>query len=83
MKATFRAQELQRHTRLDGAIRHAEVKVGDSWVMMGEATDEWPPMPAMLHIYVEDVDRVYRQALEAGATSLRVPAVLTMLARMA
>jgi uncharacterized glyoxalase superfamily protein PhnB len=74
MKAAFGAQELQRHTQPDGAIRHAEVKIGDSVVILSEAMDEWPPMPAMLHVYVEDVDRVYRQALEAGATSLREPA---------
>lgn len=65
---------MQRDARPDGTIRHAEVKIGDSVVMVGEATEEWPPMPAMLYLYVEDVDRVYRQALEAGATSLREPA---------
>ena len=74
LKAAFGAQELQRDARPNGTIRHAEVKIGDSVVMMGEATEEWPPMPAMLYVYVEDVDRVYRQAIEAGATSLREPA---------
>ncbi|HMR66435.1 MAG TPA: VOC family protein [Anaerolineae bacterium] len=74
LKAAFGAQELQRDARPNGTIRHAEVKIGDSVVMLGEATEEWPPMPAMLYVYVEDVDRVYRQAIEAGATSLRAPA---------
>ena len=74
LKAAFGAQELQRDARPNGTIRHAEVKIGDSVVMLGEATEEWPPMPAMLYVYVEDVDRVYRQAIEAGATSLREPA---------
>lgn len=74
LKEAFGAQELQRNARPDGAIRHAEVKIGDSVVMLGEATEEWPPMPALLYVYVEDVDAIYRQALEAGGTSLREPA---------
>jgi PhnB protein len=74
VKAAFGAQELKRDARPDGTIRHAEVKIGDSVVMLGEATEEWSAMPAMLHLYVEDVDRVYRQALQAGATELMAPA---------
>jgi PhnB protein len=41
--------------------------------MMSEACGEWKPMPAMLYLYVEDVDAVYQRALDAGATSLREP----------
>jgi PhnB protein len=59
----------------DGRVVHAEFRIGDSVVMMAEASDEWKAMPAMLHVYVdEEVDLVYRRALEAGATSLREPA---------
>lgn len=58
----------------DGRVMHAEVQIGDSKVMLGEATSEWPPMPCMLHLYVPDVDRIYKQAVGAGATSLREPA---------
>jgi uncharacterized glyoxalase superfamily protein PhnB len=43
-------------------------------VMMGEPGPEHPPMPAMLYLYVEDVDAVYRRALGAGAVSLMEPA---------
>ena len=51
-------------------IMHAEAKVGDSMVEMADAITIFPPMPAALHLFVPDVDAVYRQALDAGATSL-------------
>jgi uncharacterized glyoxalase superfamily protein PhnB len=51
---------------------HAEIKIGDSIVMLGEGQDD-KKFPAMLHIYMEDVDAVYRRALQAGAKSIREP----------
>ena len=73
LKQAFEAKEILCMTRPDGIIGHAEVRIGDSIVMLSEACGEWQPMPAMLHLYVEDVDAVYRCALDAGATSLREP----------
>lgn len=67
----FGAEEIERHTGPDGAITHAEIRIGDSVVMLGEASAGYPPRPAMLHLYVEDVDAVYQRALQAGATSIR------------
>src|SRR5918996_1347556 len=58
----------------DGTIMHAEVKIGDSTLMMGEASDKWKPMPASIYLYVNDADLVYKRALQAGATSLMPPA---------
>jgi PhnB protein len=59
----------------DGRVAHAELRVGDSPVMMGEASDEWRPMPAMLYVYVDEpVDTVFQRALGAGATKVREPA---------
>jgi PhnB protein len=52
---------------------HAEVRIGDSVVMMGEPADESSLMPGMIHLYVDDVDTTYQRALQAGATSLREP----------
>ncbi len=64
-------------TRMDypdgGGIMHVEVKIGNSRVMMGPSSEEFPPMPAMLYYFVEDVDRVYQQALKAGAQSVQEP----------
>lgn len=57
----------------DGGIMHAEVKIGDSTVMMGQSDENYPPMPAMLYLYVENVDEVYQSALKAGAESVQAP----------
>jgi uncharacterized glyoxalase superfamily protein PhnB len=59
----------------DGKIGHAEVEIGDSVVMLADAatSDSGDVMNALLHVYVEDVDSVYKRALEAGATSVREP----------
>ena len=58
----------------DGTIMHAEVKIGDSIVMMGDARGQCQPMPTSLYLYVTDADAVYKRALEAGATSTMAPA---------
>lgn len=72
MKKAFDATEMFRVARPGTSmIMHAEVRVGDSMVEMADANDQFPPMPAGIHLYVKDVDRVYSQALEAGARSLR------------
>src|ERR1043166_7550224 len=65
----FGAQEMHRMPRPDGTIMHAEVKIGDSRVMMGEPMGDVQPMPGSLYLYVNDVDAVYTRALHAGATS--------------
>ncbi|MFY4777464.1 VOC family protein [Metabacillus sp. RGM 3146] len=54
----------------DGTIGHAEIRIGESVVMMFDAKEDWPVTPAFLRLYVEDGDAVYEQALEAGATSI-------------
>ena len=70
----FDAKEIARFAGPDGSIMHAEIRIGDSIVMMGEPGDRFSPMPASLHLYVPDVDATYRRAIAAGATSLREPA---------
>jgi len=73
------AKELMRHTAPDGRIGHAEIKIGDSIVMLA---DEHPEVgarapgtiggsPVKLHLYVKDVDAVARQAVAAGAKIVR------------
>ena len=60
--------------RPDGTIMHAEVRIGDSRVMMGEPMGSCQPMFGSLYLYVHDVDAVYKRALQAGATSTSEPA---------
>lgn len=74
LKQAFDAKEILRMPTSDGRIMHAEVRIGDSVVMMGESGGEVGPMPASIHLYVEDTDATYKRALGAGATSLREPA---------
>ncbi len=57
----------------DGAIRHAEVQIGDSKLMLGEACEKNAPMPSMFYLYVEDCDKAYEKAIKAGGKSVREP----------
>ncbi len=73
VRQAFGATEKFRMETPDGSIGHAEVQIGDSMVMVGSAGPETPAMPAMIHLYVDDCDATYEQALAAGATSEREP----------
>ena len=73
VKAAFGAQEMFRMDGPDGKIAHAEVTIGDSIVMIGNA-GESEAMPTTLYLYVEDTDAAYRQAVQAGGTSFEEPA---------
>ena len=66
----FGATVLERHAGADGAIAHGVVRIGDSLLELSEAHGQWGPMPANIHLYVEDADAVYERALAAGGTSL-------------
>jgi Glyoxalase/Bleomycin resistance protein/Dioxygenase superfamily len=52
--------------RDDGTIQHAEVKIGDSIVMLAEASGPWEPMPSVLYLYVNDVDATYQRSARGG-----------------
>ena len=73
----FNAEELLRLPGPDGKIAHAEVKIGDSPVMLADETDAYHGpqpgggAPVSLMIYVTDVDRIFAQALAAGAKEQR------------
>ena len=70
VKQAFGAEELARVYVEDGAIGHAEFKIGNSIVMAFDAKEEWPDTPCFLRLYVSDGDAIYRQALSAGAISV-------------
>ncbi len=73
LKQVFQAAELRRFPDESGRLMHAEVKIGDSVVMLADGTAGWPPIPAHVHIYVSDVDATYRRAIEAGGESVQEP----------
>src|SRR5664279_1350637 len=74
MKAAFNAQEIFRMPMPDGSIGHAEMRIGNSAIMLGEANDQHKAMPTCLQLYLEDVDAVYARAVAAGATPVAEPA---------
>ncbi|HWP00083.1 MAG TPA: VOC family protein [Methylococcus sp.] len=74
LKAGLGAVELFRVRDAEGRVMHAQVRIGDSVVMMGEAMEDCQPVPAQLYLYVTDTDATYRTALAAGGLSLMEPA---------
>ena len=73
MKKAFGATEVYRFPAPDGSVMHAELKIGDSVVMLGEAMEDCSPMPVTFYVYVQDADATYREALDAGGESLEGP----------
>src|SRR6202035_193030 len=78
-KKSFGAQEKRRALSPDGKIMHAEIMIGDSVIFL---SDEFPQMgskgpvagqsPVSLHVYVEDADKLFSQAVGSGA-SVKMP----------
>ena len=73
LKTVFDAEETERMSMPDGTVAHGEIKIGDSTIMISEASEMYKENPTMLYVYVTDVDAVYKKALEAGATSTQEP----------
>jgi PhnB protein len=66
----FGAQETMRMPMPDGSIGHAELKFGDSIVMLASGGAEWPATSSLTCLYVEDCDAVFARAIDAGAKVL-------------
>jgi len=74
LRRVFGAIEMRRFADESGRIQHAEVRVGDTVIMLADAAPpDWPPVSSYVHIYVPDVDATYRTALQAGAASVQEP----------
>jgi PhnB protein len=73
LTAAFGATEHFCQRNDQNRVMHAEIKIGDSLIMMGQAGDQWKAKPASLYLWVPDVDAVYHKALAAGATSESAP----------
>jgi len=74
LKPALGAEEVAREQALDGTIKHAKIRIGDSILELGEAHGAFQPMPTVFFLYVDDVDAWYRRAIEAGAASMGEPA---------
>ncbi len=73
LKKAFEAQETYAMRDPSGKVHHAEVKVGNSMLMLGAAHDEYKARPGNFYLYVEDCDALYDKAIAAGATSISKP----------
>lgn len=74
-KKAFGAREVGRITMADKSVGHAEIEIGDSKIMLADENKQWGNLspqtlggsPVQLCLYVEDVDKVFDNALKAGA----------------
>ncbi len=73
LQQVFDAAEIQRIPADNGRLRHAEVRIDDTVVMLADTTADWAVAPSHVHIYVPDVDATYQRALAAGAESVQAP----------
>lgn len=73
MKQLFNAEELRRYDMPDGSIMHAEIRLDDSVIMLGESSEKYPPVPMVIHVYVPDVDAVFQKAVQAGCEIIEQP----------
>ncbi len=73
MRTAFNAEQTYVMKDPRGKLMHATAKIGDSIVMIADATEKMAAMPCMLYLYVHDVDKVYQRAVKAGGLSLREP----------
>ena len=73
LKQAFDATELRRYDMPDGSIMHVEVKIDDTVVMLADASEQYPAFTSWMHVYVPDVDAVYRRALAVGGVAVEEP----------
>jgi PhnB protein len=73
LEAALDGEEIRRFAADDGRIMHAEVRIDDSVIMLGEGGEGWPAIGSFVHVYVADVDASYARALAQGGTSVQEP----------
>ena len=75
LKKAFGADEKVRVPGENGKVMHAEIKIGDSIVMLGEAIKD-PVQTLNAMLYVQDCDAVFKRAVDAGAPAVQQPTVM-------
>ncbi len=73
LQGAFGARVMVCHRNEQNAVMHAELRIGDSLVMLGQAGEGVKAREAAFYLWVEDVDAVYGKALGAGAKSESAP----------
>jgi PhnB protein len=77
-KKVFGATEIMRIPAPNGGVMHAEIKIGDSVIMLADeqqgnnrSPESFGGSPVSLMVYVEDVDKTFKQAVSSGAKEVR------------
>ena len=73
LKDAFGAKQIDHVSGAYGVVRNAELKIGDTVVIVSEAPDRGSALASAVHLYVTDTDATFARAVEAGATPLREP----------
>ena len=73
LKQIFSVTELRRYDMPDGSIMHAELRIDDSVIMIGESSDQFPPNNHLIHVYFPNVDEIFAKALAVGCEALEKP----------
>ena len=66
----FSAECVMKHLRDEQTIMHAEIKIGDSIIMLADTTDQHGVRNAGLFVYVADANESYNKAIAAGAATI-------------
>lgn len=74
LKAVFSASLVDEFKDKNGKIIHATTRVGETTIMIGLSRIEFPAIISMNYIFVDDVDKIYKKALEFGASPITEPA---------
>lgn len=73
LEEAFGGIRLRCYEEPDGSILHAEVRIDDTVVMLGDAGPDWPATTSHLHVYVADVDDAFARAVAAGGVPVQEP----------
>jgi PhnB protein len=73
VQKAFGATIVNKMSRPDGVVSHAEFRIGDSMVMAGEASEKWTPRPGTIYLYVANTDAVFKNAVAAGGQVIMEP----------
>lgn len=71
--AAFNAAIIKEDRNDDKRIQHARLRIGDSIIMLNEATETYAGNMSQMHLYVDDTDATYEMALRSGAVSIMEP----------
>ena len=73
LQELFGGEEMRRYTNADGSIMHAEVKIDDSIIMTGEASDDFSPTSFWIHVYVPDAVSAFTKAISLDCEKVEAP----------